>query len=99
MAKYKIDLEDTLRVYDRILAKQAYLAGDELTLADLFHLSYGKMIRDLGFGPSFEQFPHVEKWFRGLETRKSFASLTTTMQFFAQRKAPEEAKAAEANGN
>jgi glutathione S-transferase len=80
-------LEETLAVYDGILAKQAYLAGDELTLADLFHLSYGTMIKDIGFGSSFDKFPNVKKWFEGLQARESWKSVPNTMEFFAAMKA------------
>ncbi|KAF8516177.1 glutathione transferase [Hysterangium stoloniferum] len=44
-------LAHKLDAYERILSKQAYLAGDEVTLADLFHLPYGAIItKKLGFG-------------------------------------------------
>ncbi|CAA7257339.1 unnamed protein product [Cyclocybe aegerita] len=33
-----------LDVYERVLAKQKYVAGDELTLADLYHLPYGRLV-------------------------------------------------------
>jgi glutathione S-transferase len=37
-----------LEGYERILSKQKYIAGDELTIADLFHLSYGTMLEPQG---------------------------------------------------
>lgn len=37
------DLDTVLAVYDKILAEQKYLAGGELTLADLFHLPNGRL--------------------------------------------------------
>ncbi|KAF8591840.1 hypothetical protein K439DRAFT_607255 [Ramaria rubella] len=37
-------LETKLDAYDKIFAKQSYLAGNEVTLADLFHLSYGTLL-------------------------------------------------------
>jgi len=80
-------LEETLAIYDGILAKQPYLAGDELTLADLFHLSYGTMIKDIGLGGSFDKFPNVKKWFEGLQARESWKSVPNTMEFFASMKA------------
>ncbi|KAG6839674.1 hypothetical protein H0H93_005151, partial [Arthromyces matolae] len=41
-------LDAKLDVYDKILGKQKYLAGDELTLADLFHVPYGTMLAVAG---------------------------------------------------
>ncbi|KAJ7097165.1 thioredoxin-like protein [Mycena belliarum] len=41
-------LSAKLEVYEIILGKQKYLAGDEITLADLFHLPYGSS-RSWGF--------------------------------------------------
>ncbi|KAH7377566.1 putative glutathione S-transferase [Cadophora sp. MPI-SDFR-AT-0126] len=70
--KHAANLDATFAVYDGILAKQKYLAGDELTLADLFHLPYGKMVKGQGFGDIFAKYPHVNKWFDGLEARESW---------------------------
>ncbi|EEC00068.1 hypothetical protein MPER_00071 [Moniliophthora perniciosa FA553] len=36
-------LEAKLKAYEVILGKQKYLGGNEITLADLFHLPYGTM--------------------------------------------------------
>lgn len=38
----KATLAKRLPGYERILAKQKYMAGDKLTVADLFHLPYGE---------------------------------------------------------
>ncbi len=38
-------LEMKLAVYDQILGKQKYLAGDGLTIVDLFHLSWGVLLK------------------------------------------------------
>lgn len=43
-------LAKKLQGYERILEKQRYLAGDKLTLADIFHLPYGKMAVDVSGG-------------------------------------------------
>ncbi len=73
VAKYAKELDATLKVYDGILAKQSYLAGDELTLADLFHLPYGKMCKTLGFADLFEgKYGNVKRWFDALEARESW---------------------------
>lgn len=38
-----------LAAYMTILSKQKYLAGDKITIADLFHLPYGIMLAPEGF--------------------------------------------------
>ena len=39
--------EERLPGYERILSKQKYLAGDDLTLVDLFHLPHGQLVVDV----------------------------------------------------
>ncbi|KAF9236267.1 glutathione S-transferase-like protein [Melanogaster broomeanus] len=43
LAKHLAALNAKLDVYDVILGKQKYLAGDYVTLADFFHLPFGTM--------------------------------------------------------
>lgn len=43
-----IKLDAKLDAYDKLLSKQKYLAGEQITLADLFHLSYGAMLDQAG---------------------------------------------------
>ncbi|KAI0271237.1 glutathione S-transferase [Russula aff. rugulosa BPL654] len=54
-------LEGKLDGYETILGKQKYLAGDNLTIADLFHLPYGSIVFDqLGYG-NFDKRPNVKR--------------------------------------
>ncbi|KAF7290426.1 hypothetical protein HMN09_01300700 [Mycena chlorophos] len=46
IAKLLVEWGKTMDAYDKILSKQAYLGGDELTLADLFHLMIMPKFRD-----------------------------------------------------
>ncbi len=75
MAKSLATLDSVLAVYDGILAKQSYLAGNQLTLADLFHVSYGSAAKAAGAKEVFDKYPHVRKWFEGLEARDSWRIL------------------------
>jgi len=70
--KLGAQLDTALAGYEKILSKQPYLAGNEITVADLFHLPYGKMAKDLGFSGTFEKYPAVNKWFDGLAARESW---------------------------
>lgn len=59
-AKALATLEAKLVVYDQILGKQAYLAGDEISLADLFHLSWGVLLK-AGGSEIMESKPNVAR--------------------------------------
>lgn len=61
-----------MSTYENILSKQAYLAGNEISLADLFHLSLGKLIKELGFPELFCKYPRVTEWLDELSERKSW---------------------------
>jgi len=60
-----------LEGYERILAKQKYLCGDEITMVDLFHLPYGTMAEPFIPG-GFEEHPNVSRWWGGLKSRDSW---------------------------
>jgi len=70
--KHAASLEAALVAYDAILSKQAYLAGDEVSLADLYHLPYGKIVRNLGYADLFAKYPNVTRWWNALEARESW---------------------------
>ncbi|GES56886.1 glutathione S-transferase [Aspergillus terreus] len=72
VAQAEQDLEAVLAVYDKILASQKYLAGNELTLADLFHLPNGAALMAGRWKEVFKKYPNAEKWFRGLQQRESW---------------------------
>ncbi|QRW21122.1 glutathione S-transferase [Rhizoctonia solani] len=69
--KYVDTLDAKLDGYERILAKQKYLAGDIFTLADLFHLPYGKMVYDLE-PQLFSKREHLKKWWEDISARSSW---------------------------
>ncbi|KUJ10146.1 putative glutathione S-transferase [Mollisia scopiformis] len=73
--KYSDDLDGILAVYDGILAKQAYLAGDKVSLADLFHLPYGNVVKQTGGAELFAKHPNVDRWFTALENRESWVKI------------------------
>jgi glutathione S-transferase len=57
-------LEAKLSGYEAILSKQKYLAGDEITLADLSHLPHGVYLAPLKFDflEDEAKFPHVARY-------------------------------------
>ncbi|KAH7098213.1 glutathione S-transferase [Auriculariales sp. MPI-PUGE-AT-0066] len=59
-------LEPKLDGYERILSQAKYLAGDTLTIADLFHLPYGHLLES-GIGSDvLQKRPNVARWWNEL---------------------------------
>lgn len=75
VTKLAADLDNVLAVYDGILSKQKYLGGDEFSLADLFHLPYGALAKNVGFASTFEKYPNVNKWFDSIAARESWVKV------------------------
>ncbi|KAF8225640.1 glutathione S-transferase [Tricholoma matsutake] len=67
--KHIESLAARLDAYDAILGKQKYIAGDELTLVDLFHLPFGSMLAIAGSDVMYSR-PNVARWFRDLTSRE-----------------------------
>ena len=72
VAQAEAGLDEVVGYYDKVLAKQKYLAGDELTLADLFHLPNGSAMKAFGYKGTFEKYPNVDNWFTGLQDRETW---------------------------
>ncbi|KAF8434147.1 glutathione S-transferase [Boletus edulis BED1] len=69
-------LKAKLDAYEVILAKQKYLAGDEVTLADLFHLPYGSILLadDIKID-EFSSRPNVARWWKDITSRASWQAV------------------------
>ncbi|OJA12276.1 hypothetical protein AZE42_08150 [Rhizopogon vesiculosus] len=63
-----------LDVYDVILGKQKYLAGNNITLADLFHLPYGEIVLGIGID-EFSSRPNVLRWWEDISSRASWSAV------------------------
>ncbi|KAN0132159.1 glutathione S-transferase-like protein [Lactarius tabidus] len=68
-------LEIKLDGYEAILSKQKYLAGDEVTLADLFHLPSGSLVFDRLKLGNLDKRPHVKRWWDELCARPSWQAV------------------------
>ncbi len=60
--KHLTALGGRLDVYDKILSKQKYIAGDEFSLADIFHLPYGVKLYQAGYGDMIDSRPNVKRY-------------------------------------
>ncbi|KAK4689623.1 glutathione S-transferase, partial [Tremellales sp. Uapishka_1] len=79
--KYLVDwhveaLTGRLDGYEKILAKTRYLAGDQMTLADLFHLPAGSYVVGLGLADGMRDgtLPNLTRWWKELSELKSWAA-------------------------
>ncbi|EPQ52912.1 glutathione S-transferase [Gloeophyllum trabeum ATCC 11539] len=74
--EYARTLEETFDAYDKILSKQKYLAGDELTLADLFHLPHGNLFPQCGYTWLEDgKRPNLYRWWKELNARPSWQAV------------------------
>ncbi|OCB86175.1 glutathione S-transferase [Sanghuangporus baumii] len=73
------ELTDTLyaklEAYEVILSKRKYLAGDTITLADLFHLPYGTMITERLGIDALNSKPNVARWWKDITSRPSWQAV------------------------
>jgi len=59
-----------LDVYEKILSKQKYVAGDEFTLVDIYHIVMGFVVSKMGSDVlESESRPNVKKWFKEICSR------------------------------
>ncbi|KAF8806040.1 glutathione S-transferase [Phlegmacium glaucopus] len=72
--KHIADLSGKLDVYDKILSKQKYLVGDEITLADLYHIPIGSLLKGVG-SDIMESKPNVDRWFKDICSRPSWLAV------------------------
>lgn len=72
VAQAEADLEEVLVYYEKLLAKQTYLAGSELTLVDLFHLPNGSALKAFGYKGTFAKYLNVDRWFAELQERETW---------------------------
>ncbi|KAF9001507.1 glutathione S-transferase [Cyathus striatus] len=71
-----------LDVYDKILSKQKYMAGDSLTLVDLFHLPYANLLAAAGSNVMLEK-PNVARWFNDIKSRPAWKAVENGVEAIA----------------
>nr|POE62536.1 glutathione s-transferase hmp2 [Quercus suber] len=72
VAQAEVDLDKVLNYYETVLNRQKYLAGNVLTLVDLYHLPNGSALKAFGYRGYFEKYPAVDRWFTGLQMRETW---------------------------
>jgi glutathione S-transferase len=83
LAAYLHKVEDVLDRMERTLEQDAWLAGDQFSLADIAITPYFRRMVQLDKQMLWEESrPHVRGWLRRIEARPSFASLDRVKQMF-----------------
>ncbi|KAH7922081.1 glutathione S-transferase [Leucogyrophana mollusca] len=76
VAELATTLNAKLDGYEAILGKQKYLAGDNLTLADLFHLPAGStLLGPAGYAHLLEKRPNVARWWNDISSRPAWLAV------------------------
>jgi glutathione S-transferase len=68
--RFKAEGHRVLGVLDALLARQAFVAGDALSIADIAH--FGWLWRREFAGFDFTATPHLGRWYANLEARPAF---------------------------
>ncbi|KAI9763702.1 MAG: hypothetical protein M1840_009175 [Geoglossum simile] len=76
-AGLKAELEKRLDVYETILSQQSYIAGNEFTLADIFHIPYGAMLVQADAGELITKRKNVKAWWDRITGRDSWKAVTS----------------------
>jgi len=67
-------LKDKVEVFDKILSKQKYLAGDEISLVDLFCIPGGSLLPVCSVHV-LEEKPNVARWWKDNSSRASWLAV------------------------
>lgn len=68
--RFRTEGKRILGVLDQILAKQSFVAGDDLTIADIAH--FGWLWRRAFAGFDFDTTPNLARWYAALQARPAF---------------------------
>ncbi|KAI0092247.1 glutathione S-transferase-like protein [Irpex rosettiformis] len=71
-------LEAKLEGYEAILSKQKYLAGEYVTLADLYHITFGFYIVEEGGLMLFTdeaKYPNMARWWKDITSRPAWLAV------------------------
>ncbi len=68
--RFGAEADRLVRLLDGLLARQQFVAGDELTIADIAH--FGWLWRREFAGVALDAAPHVQRWVDELQARPGF---------------------------
>jgi glutathione S-transferase len=68
-------LKSVLSVYEKVLSKRAFVAGDEFTLADITHMPYLNYCLKYCVPTLLDEYPSVQLWWQRVSERPAWKSL------------------------
>jgi glutathione S-transferase len=69
-------LKTVLPVYEKVLSKRDFVAGDEFTLADVTHMPYLNYCLKYCVQDLLEEYPRVKEWWLRVSDRPAWKSVT-----------------------
>jgi glutathione S-transferase len=63
------ELEVVLDVYDKVLSKREYIAGDEYSIADISHIPYAYLFLKAGYKSTLKKRENVYNWLKKIMRR------------------------------
>ncbi|KAI1785319.1 glutathione S-transferase [Ganoderma leucocontextum] len=80
---HRTKVEGRLDGYEAMLSKTRFLAGDEITLVDLFHLPHESFLKDQGFDfvtSESSRWPNVARWWKEVAGRPSWKKVKASIK-------------------
>ncbi|KDQ12146.1 hypothetical protein BOTBODRAFT_34758 [Botryobasidium botryosum FD-172 SS1] len=75
VAQHTEKLKSVIANYERVLEGRRFLAGDNITLADLFHLPYGYTAEKIGVDWTSFGGPNVKRWWQEIISRPTWQAV------------------------
>jgi len=74
--EHRAKVEAVLEVYEKILADRPFVAGQDFSIADIFHAPYGNYAVVSGNGDLFDnpKRPNVSKWWKTITSRPAWTA-------------------------
>ncbi|XP_022637928.1 glutathione S-transferase F8, chloroplastic-like [Vigna radiata var. radiata] len=79
------ELGEMMEIYENTLGKSRYLAGDEFTLADLFHLPHVHGLDNITDTAPLFASPNLSRWWNDISSRHSWMKLLQIRQEYLKR--------------
>ncbi|KAF5012590.1 hypothetical protein FDECE_1357 [Fusarium decemcellulare] len=77
--KLKALLINTLKHYETILSSRDYIAGNEFSLVDIYHMPWFTFLPKLGLQDEVSSKPSLDAWWKRVSNRSSWKDLTASL--------------------
>ncbi|KIM22232.1 hypothetical protein M408DRAFT_323893 [Serendipita vermifera MAFF 305830] len=81
VAKSEEGMVGKLDGFEKLLAKQKYMAGDSLTFVDFHYLPYGTGLEKLGYDylTNESKYPNIARWWKEVSSRESWSAVKNSI--------------------